>query len=257
MKVTLRVFILLMTTLMLIPVFAVAFDKNDSSAKPCAACHAITREEVAAMVGVGADNVAEIVPGPVRGIWEMRVSVDGKIYPIYVDYSKKYILQGNIIRLSDKENLTLKSMEELNRVDVSSISLKNAIVLGKESSNRKIIVLTDPSCAYCIKLHESIKEAVGKDPEVAFYVMPYPRNSSNKELYDKCLAAICDKSGKILDDIYAGKEAPPAICKSDAVDENIRLAGRLKIPGTPSMVLPDGRVISGFRSADELLRLTK
>jgi len=56
---------------------------------------------------------------------------------------------------------------------------------------------------------------------------------------------------------FAGKEVPAAACKSDAVDETIRLAGRLKIEGTPTMILPDGRLISGYMEADALLALIK
>ena len=253
----LRVFLVLMTALFLTPVSSAAFDKNSASEKPCAACHTITREEVATLLGAETENIKEIVPGPFQGIWETRILVSGKVYLVYVDYSKKYLFQGQIIRFSDKENLTQSRMEDLNRVDASSIPLNNAIVFGNQSSKKIIIVMTDPSCHYCIKLHESIKEAVNKDPEAAFYVMPYPRNPANKAIYEKCLAAICDKSGKTLDDIYAGKQIPPATCKSDAVDENIRMAERLKIPGTPSMILPDGRVISGYRNADDLLKLIR
>ena len=39
------------------------------------------------------------------------------------------------------------------------------------------------------------------------------------------------------------------------MDETIRLAERLKIEGTPTMILPDGRMISGFMEADTLLPL--
>jgi len=257
MKQTFRVFLLLTTIAVLAPVLAHTFDKNDSTVKPCASCHTFTREEAASLMGIGVDNIIEILPGPVQGIWEVDLAVGGKVHPAYVDYSKKNAFQGQIIRISDKQNLTRDRFEDLNRVDVSSISLKNAIVIGNKSAKKGIIVLTDPSCPYCKKLHEAIKEAVNKDPKAAFYVMPYPRNSANKALYDKCLAAVCDKSGKILDDAFAGKEVPPPTCKSSAVDDAISLASRLKIPGTPSMVLPDGRMTSGYHSAEDLLKMIK
>jgi hypothetical protein len=35
------------------------------------------------------------------------------------------------------------------------------------------------------------KKAVAKDPEAAFYVMPYPRNKNDKAAYNKRLAAVC------------------------------------------------------------------
>jgi len=257
MKHTFRVFLLTATILLLAPVLANAYDKNDPASKSCASCHTLTREEAASLFGTGVDNIIVILPGPFQGVWEVDVAVGGKTHPAYVDYAKKHLLQGQFVRFSDKQNITRARFEDLNRIDVSSISVKNAIVLGNSSAKNGIIVLTDPTCPYCIKLHGAIKEAVEKNPKAAFFIMPYPRNSANKALYDKCLAAVCDKSGKILDDIFAGKDAPPPICKSNAVDENIRLAERLKIPGTPSMVLPDGRMTSGYYSAEDLLKMFK
>jgi len=41
------------------------------------------------------------------------------------------------------------------------------------------------------------------------------------------------------------------------VDETIRLAERLKIQGTPTMILPDGRMIGGYMEAGALLALIK
>jgi protein-disulfide isomerase len=41
------------------------------------------------------------------------------------------------------------------------------------------------------------------------------------------------------------------------VDDTIRLAERLGIQGIPSMVLPDGRIVSGLVQADALLALFK
>jgi thiol:disulfide interchange protein DsbC len=68
---------------------------------------------------------------------------------------------------------------------------------------------------------------------------------------------VCSKSEKLLDDAYAGKELPSPSCKSSAVDETRKLADRLKIQGTPTMILPDGRMISGYMEADALLALLK
>jgi protein-disulfide isomerase len=41
------------------------------------------------------------------------------------------------------------------------------------------------------------------------------------------------------------------------VDDTMRLADRLGIQGTPSMVLPDGRIVSGYMEADALLSLLR
>ena len=234
-----------------------AFQKEGEPAKGCTECHTLTREEAAAALGPMVDNVVGVVPGPFPGVWEVDIAKGGKTYPLYLDYSRKYLFNGQFIRLSDMENLTGLRYQDLNRVDVSSIPLKDAIVMGNKKAKKGIIVLSDPTCPYCVKLHAEIKKAVAKDPEAAFHVMPYPRNKNDKATYNNCLAAVCAKSEKLLDDAYAGKKLPAPACRSTAVDDTMKLADRLGIQGTPSMVLPDGRIVSGYKEADALLGLFK
>src|SRR5512134_346726 len=236
---------------------ALSFQKEGGLAKGCTECHTLSREEAAAALGPMVDNVVVVVPGPFPGVWEVDIAKGGKTYPLYLDYSRKYLFNGQFIRLSDMENLTGLRYQELNRVDMSTISTKDAIVLGNKKAKKGIIVLTDPTCQYCVKLHAEIKKAVSMDPEAAFYVMPYPRNKNDKATYNKCLAAVCGKTVKLLDDVYGGKEVPAPGCKSKAVDETMKLADRLGIQGTPSMILPDGRIVNGFMQADALLALLK
>jgi thiol:disulfide interchange protein DsbC len=234
---------------------AEAFQKEPADAKGCVECHKLTKEEAGKLLGKVVDNVASVAPGPFPGVWEVDVARGGKTYPIYVDYSLKYLFNGQFIRISDMANLTGQRYTDLNRVDVASIPVQDAIRIGSESAKKKVIVLSDPTCPYCVKLHWEIKKAVEKNADVAFLVMPYPRNSQDKAAYGKCLSLVCSKSEKLLDDAYAGKELPAPACKSDAVDRTIQLANRLQVQGTPSMILPDGRLISGFMEADALLSL--
>ncbi len=216
-------------------------------------CPPLAREEAASLLGGKVDNVVGVVPGPAPGFWEVDVAKGGRIYPIYVDCGRKYLFQGQFFRLSDMQNVTGERYMDLNRVDVSTIPLKDAVVLGNRSSKKRIIVLTDPTCPYCVKLHAEMKKAVAMDPEVAFYVMPYPRNPNDQATYKKCLAVVCAKSAKLLDDAYTGKPVPEPSCKSNAVKETEQLARRLRIEGTPAMILPDGRIVSGYRDANDLL----
>lgn len=236
---------------------AAAFQKEAGAAKECAECHKLTKEEAGKVLGKVVDNVVGVVQGPFPGIWEVDVARNGKTYPIYLDYSLKYLFNGQFIRLGDMANLTGERYADLNRVDVASIPLKDAIRVGSPSAKKKVIVLTDPTCPYCVKLHGEIRKAAAKDADVAFFVMPYPRNRNDQATYRKCLAVVCSKSEKLLDDAYAGKEVPPAACKTDAVDETMRLADRLKIQGTPTMILPDGRMVSGYMETEALLALLK
>jgi len=238
-----------------LPSPATAFQKEAGSIKECAECHKLTKEEAGKVLGKVADNVVGVVQGPFPGVWEVDVARSGRIYPLYLDYSLKYLLSGQFIRMADMTNLTGLRYQDLNRVDVASIPVRDAIRIGSAKAKKTVIVLSDPTCPYCVKLHGEIKKAVAKDPDVAFLVMPYPRNPKDIATYRKCQAVICSKSEKLLDDAYAGKVLPEPTCKTDAVDETVRLAERLKIEGTPTMILPDGRMISGYMETEALLSL--
>jgi len=237
------------------PDTAGAFRNGAGSAKECTECHKLTKEEAGKLLGKIAQTVVAVLPGPFPGVWEVDVVQNGKTYPLYLDYSLKYLFNGQFIRMADMENLTGRRYTDLNRVDVASIPVKDAIRVGSPAAKKTVIVLSDPTCPFCVKLHGELKKAAAKDADVAFLVMPYPRNSKDKATYRKCQAVVCAKSEKMLDDAFAGKELPEATCKTDAVDETIRLAGRLKIEGTPTMILPDGRQISGYMAAEALLPL--
>jgi thiol:disulfide interchange protein DsbC len=234
-----------------------AFRKEAGTPGDCTECHKLSKEEAGKVLGRIADNVVGVAPGPFPGVWEVDIAQNGKTFPLYLDYSLKYLFNGQFIRLSDMANLTGSRYQDLNRVDVDSIPVQDAIRIGSPSAKKTVIVLSDPTCAYCVKLHGEIRKAAEKDPDVAFLVMPYPRNPKDMATYRKCQAVVCSKSGKLLDDAYAGKALPEPACKTGAVDETIRLAERLKIEGTPTMILPDGRLVSGYMEADALLGLLR
>lgn len=235
-----------------------AFQKESGPPKECGECHTMTPEDAGKILEGAVDNVVGVLPGPIPGIWEIDVERGGKKYPLYLDYSGRYLFNGQVIRMSDRLNLTGERYTDLNRVDVSSIPLDGAIVIGNPKAARKVVVFDDLDCPYCAQLHGEIKKVVAADPETAFYIRIYSRTNSpagNK----KAKSILCAKKNpaKLLDDAFAGKPIPPADCKTTAVDDTMRLAARLQIQGTPTMVLPDGRLISGFLKAEALRDLLR
>lgn len=240
------------------PVVAQAFQKEAGPPKECGECHTMTPGDAAKVLEGAVDNVVAVVPGPIPGIWEVDVERGGKIYPLYLDYSGKYLFNGQVIRMSDRENLTGERYTDLNRVDVSTIPLADAIILGNPDAKHKVVVFDDPDCPWCKRLHGEIKKVVAQEPDVAFFVRVYSRNN-NPQSVQKALSIVCGKkdAAKLLEDAFAGKKLPAAKCKTDAVEKTAKLAEQMGIQGTPAMVLPDGRLIGGYMQADALLRLLK
>jgi hypothetical protein len=74
--------------------------------------------------------------------------------------------------------------------------------------------------------------------------------------YKKSKVIACEKSIRLLERAFDGKTIPSEPrCETTEVDDTIELAERLGITGTPTVVLPDGAVIGGFKQAIELVDL--
>ncbi|MFA4918562.1 MAG: disulfide isomerase DsbC N-terminal domain-containing protein [Thermodesulfovibrionales bacterium] len=89
-------------------------------------------------------KILEIRPGPVKGLWEIAVQSGERKGLLYLDSSKKYFIQGAIIDLKTKANLTQDRMSELNKVDTATIPLDDALVMGDKGAKYKVIIFTDP-----------------------------------------------------------------------------------------------------------------
>jgi len=234
------------------PVPAMTGDGCGSGA--CTDCHSLSREEAVKLLGSNVDNVLSVDMSPVRGLWEVAVEKDGRRWPLYIDFSKDYVVAGQIVQVSTKKNLTGSRMLSMNRVDVSQVPVEGSIVLGKKEAKRRIVVFDDPDCPHCAKLHETAKGLVAKHPDVAFYIRPFPRNN-DKPTHEKALAIVCAGTVQALEDGFAGKPLPAGKCDGKALDETIRAARRLNIRTTPTMVFPDGRVVAGAIGAEAILTL--
>ena len=231
-----------------------AFTGEGCGSGACADCHTLTRDEAVKILGPTVDNVLSVGPSPVGGLWEVAVEKAGKRWPLYIDYSKDYVIAGQIIQLSTRKNITGNRMVSMNRVDLSRVPVSGAILVGKADAKRRIIVFDDMNCPHCAKLHETAKGIVAKNPDVAFLVRPFPRNN-DRPTYEKSLSVVCAGTIQALEDAFAGKPLPKGDCGSKAVDETIEAAKRFNIRSTPTMIFPDGRVVSGALEADAILSL--
>ncbi len=233
-----------------------AFTGEGCSSGACTDCHSLTRDEAVKLLGGNVDNVLSVGTSPVGGLWEVAVEKAGQRWPLYVDFSKEHVIAGQIIQLSTKKNLTGSRMLSMNRVDVSQVPLAGSIVVGKKDAKRRIVVFDDPNCPHCAKLHETAKGIVAKNPDIAFFVRPFPRNG-DRPTHEAALSVVCAGTAQALEEAFAGKTLPKGECGSKAVDETIQAAKRFNIRSTPTMVFPDGRVVPGALEAEMILSLLK
>lgn len=226
----------------------------------CVACHTLTEEEATDILKqLGpAITVTKVQGAPSKGLWEVTIKAADKEGHqkdgvVYIDYSKGNVILGNILKLKTRENMTEKRMGEIKKFDYKSIPLKNAILLGNKKAKYKIIVFTDPDCPFCQKLHGELKQVVAERDDIAFYILMFPLTEIHPGSYKKAVSIMCTKSLKLLDDAAEKKEIPEENCSTKAVDDNIKLANKLGITGTPTVILPNGRQYRGNMKTEELI----
>lgn len=233
-----------------------AFMQGGCGGGECRGCHTLSRKEATKLLAGFVDNVTGVTMGPVPGLYLLEVTRGGRSGPVYMDFSKKYLIAGQVISLPTREDVTGAKTAELATVDASSIPLTDALIVGNPLARKRVIVFSDPDCHFCAKLHEAIRTVAAKRPDVAFYIKLYSRTGDPATIA-KVRAIVCGKSLSLLEDAYAGKAlpAPAPSCGTAEAAETAKIANELSIRGTPTFILPDGRMVRGYRDADTILRL--
>ncbi|MBI5327509.1 MAG: DsbC family protein [Deltaproteobacteria bacterium] len=218
----------------------------------CSTCHTLSKDEAKKLIKADAfkADVADVRMSPVKGLWEIEVAKDGQKFLIYLDFGKKYLVEGKFTLLAQ-----LGKPPELKKINFSQIPLADAVIMGDSKAKTKVIVFDDTDCPYCKKLHEEIKKILKERKDIAFYIKLYPLDI-HPDAYEKSKSIICNKkSVKLLDDAFAGKKLPKSDCATKEVDENIKLGKSLGIGGTPTIIFPDGRLLPGYMEGPALLKM--
>lgn len=240
-----KMYLAVLGLLLFVPFTSEAFSGPGCGGE-CKDCHKLEKVEAEEIVKkvISTGTVLDIKTAPVKSLWQIDVQVGDKRGSIYVDFTKKYILDIRQIAL-------IETIGKPRIIDFSKLPLKEAIILGPKKAEKKVAVFTDPDCPYCRKLHDEMKQLLSKRKDVAFYIFLRPL-PMHKEAYKKSQAVLCEKSLTLLDDAFAGKPLPEPKCSGAQVDKNNALADSLEFGGTPTMVRDDGTVSPGYLPADQL-----
>ncbi len=182
----------------------------------------------------------------IPGLYEVRVGDT----LFYTDASAEHMISGHIFSTSTGRDLTQARIEDLSRIDWKILPLKNAVVSG-DPKGVPVAVFTDPDCPFCRQLEQELPKVKG----VKIYTFLFPLESIHKQSRAKAEAIWCAKNQhKALQDIMLhNKQAgdiKSTVCASP-IAENIALAEKLGINGTPTLIAGDGRKHAGGFTAEQ------
>jgi thiol:disulfide interchange protein DsbC len=138
---------------------------------------------------------------------------------------------------------------------MSKIDTDDLIIFRANNKTKAVInVFTDIDCGFCRKLHKEVPSLNALGVEVRY--LAFPRAGLDSKSYQKALSAWCsDDPKESLTDYKNGDDKPFLECRTNAVAEQYRLGLELGISGTPAIILEDGSLVPGYRTAEALIKI--
>ena len=202
---------------------------------------------VEALPGVA---ITDVRKSPVPGLLEVMVGSD--VY--YISEDGKYFVQGEVVELATRVNVTDKARSAARAVYMENFSAATAVTFAAEEEKYKVLVFTDIDCPYCRKLHREISEY--NDLGITVQYLMFPRSGPNTDSWAKAEAVLCSESRQdALTASKNGEEVDAEACATQAVAEHYKLGKDLGIGGTPAIFTEQGGLIVGYREADVLLSM--
>jgi thiol:disulfide interchange protein DsbC len=191
---------------------------------------------------------------PIEGFYEVQVT-GGPI--LYVSADGNFFFDGNLYQVKNGQFADVRNLrlDVARRQTFATMSTDSMIIFESEGKPKAIInVFTDVDCGYCRKLHKEVPQLNAMGVEVRY--LAYPRSGIPSASYDKIATVWCsdDRQGSLTRS-KNGDDDAIAVCKNNPVAEHFTLGGKLGVTGTPAIVLMDGSMLPGYRTAADFARL--
>jgi thiol:disulfide interchange protein DsbC len=185
------------------------------------------------------DHVAKT---PYLGLYE--ITTDGQMY--YVDENAQYLIDGHIIELSTRRDITEERKRKLFAVDFSKLPLELAVKKVKGNGKRQMAIFVDPNCSYCQRLEMELN----KVSDVTLYLFMYPIFEGSDVIVRNVR---CARDPLKAWDNWMQKGIKPvtAKCKTNT-DQVMALGQKLHVNGTPNLIFANGLQFPGYLPAAEL-----
>jgi thiol:disulfide interchange protein DsbC len=191
--------------------------------------------------------VDSIKPSPIPGYRE--VAIGGKV--VYVSNDGRYLVQGSLVELATRENLTMVSEGALRRGVLDAVPRNRRIVFSPPNPKYRITVFTDIDCGYCRKMHAQINDYMKAGISVEYLF--FPRAGIGSDSFNKAVSVWCaPDQRKALTDAKLDKPVTKRSC-ANPVTTDYALGQRVGVDGTPAIFAADGTQLGGYLAPEEML----
>lgn len=196
--------------------------------------------------------VDAVRPTPLPGIYEVQSGLNFG----YVTLDGRYLIEGDLNDMTTGRSLTEDTRRTARMALVDQFSSADkAILYAPEGAPAKytVTVFTDIDCGYCRRLHQHIAEYNADG--IAVRYLFFPRSGPDTPSYFKAEKVWCaaDRKAALTQAKLGSGYEGDASCPNPVMD-HLKLASQLGLRGTPAIILPDGQLIPGYQTPDELLK---
>ena len=99
-------------------------------------------------------EITRIKPAPIPGLYEVMLGTD----MVYLSEDGRYILQGDLIDLGKRINLSEQERAVARKKILESIPASETINFAPPDTRHTVYVFTDITCGYCQRFHRDVAE---------------------------------------------------------------------------------------------------
>jgi thiol:disulfide interchange protein DsbC len=206
--------------------------------------YAMVEERIRGLVP-NANSIA-ISETPIEGI--LMVQINGDI--VYASADGQYLIQGRVVNLDTREDLTETAKSEVRRELLDGIDSSKQIAFAPEEPEYELTVFTDIDCGYCRKLHAQMEQY--NENGISIRYMAFPRAGIGSKSYDKAVSVWCaDDQQEAMTQAKMGSDPDPLQC-DNPIAEQYQMGMALGVTGTPALLTNDGTLIPGYVPPEQL-----
>jgi thiol:disulfide interchange protein DsbC len=195
-------------------------------------------------------KIEGVQPGPIPGLWEVRLRTSEGMRVLYTDATGSHVIQGSIYEVRTDRNLTEERMRKLNAVKFEELPLDLAVKVQRGNGKRVVAMFSDPYCPACRQFERSLAQV----DDVTIYVFMYPVIRPENTDHSRAVWCSADRAKAWLELAAAPTPKVPeagARC-ANPVDKVLELGRRLGVNSTPTLILANGERVSGGLSPADL-----
>jgi len=191
-------------------------------------------------------KVDSVTPSAVKGLYELTIGAN--LY--YVSEDGKYLLQGHLVDIAAKKDLTEEKLNEARKSAILKMGVANMIVFKPKIAKYTVTIFTDIDCGYCRKLHSELDQYLAQGITIQY--MFFPRAGKDSDSYNKAVSVWCaNDRNAALTAAKKDQNIPSKTC-DNPVDKHMQLAAEFDVKGTPMIISENGNVYPGYLPATQL-----